>query len=128
MKRNTIEFLWAWFDALRRRDTATMAAALHRDVIGQGVRENLVCHGPREVIDAFLAGYDANQEIDSLELFGSDRRIVLGVRSPGLGEIADGAVDDKIYNVFTIDHAKITRIEDYRDRDQALAAVAVADR
>jgi hypothetical protein len=64
---------------------------------------------------AFASANDGNA--------GSDRRIVLGVRGPGLGEIADGAIDDQIYNVFTIDQAKITRIEDYRDRDQALAAV-----
>jgi hypothetical protein len=49
---------------------------------------------------------------------------VLGVHGPDLGEIADGAIDDQIYNVFTIEQAKIRRIEDYRDRDQALAAVA----
>jgi ketosteroid isomerase-like protein len=126
MKRHTVEFLWAWFDALRRRDTETMLAALHPDVVWQGVREDLVCHGPREVIDAFLAGYDASQEIDSLELFGSDRRIVLGVHGPGLGEIADGTLDDQIYNVFTTDQGKITRIEDYRDRDQAQAALLEA--
>jgi ketosteroid isomerase-like protein len=33
MKRHTIEFLWAWFDALRRRDTEAMTAALHPDVV-----------------------------------------------------------------------------------------------
>jgi hypothetical protein len=31
MKRHNIEFLWAWFDALRRRDTEAMAAALAPD-------------------------------------------------------------------------------------------------
>jgi len=124
MKRHTIEFLWGWFDALRCRDHEALAAGLHPDVVWQGVTEDLVCHGPQEVITAFLAGFDANQDVDSLELFGTDRKIVLGVRGPGLGDIADGAVGDEIYNVFTIEDGKITRIEDHLDRDQALAAVA----
>jgi ketosteroid isomerase-like protein len=72
MKRHNIEFLWAWFDALRRRDTEAMAA-------------------------------------------------VLGVRAPDLGEIDSG----EMYNVFTIEEEKITRIEDYLRRDDALAAAGL---
>jgi len=68
MKRHNIEFLWAWFDALRRRDTEAMAAALAPDVVWQGVQEGLVCDGPAEVVETFVSAYDANQEIDSLEL------------------------------------------------------------
>jgi hypothetical protein len=33
VKRNNIEFLWGWFDALRRRDTESMAAALDPGVV-----------------------------------------------------------------------------------------------
>jgi hypothetical protein len=43
MKRHNIEFLWGWFDALRRRDTGSMAAGLAPDVVWQGVRPELVC-------------------------------------------------------------------------------------
>jgi hypothetical protein len=48
MKRHNIEFLWGWFDALRRRDTESMAAALDAGVVWHGVRPDLVCHGPEE--------------------------------------------------------------------------------
>ena len=126
MKRHTIEFLWGWFDALRRRDTDAMAAGLHPDVVWQGVTEDLVCHGPQEVIAAFLTGYDANQDVDSLELFGTDRNIVLGVRGSGVGDIVDGASGDEIYNIFTIERERIVRIEDYVDRDRARNAAGVA--
>jgi ketosteroid isomerase-like protein len=44
MKRHNIEFLWGWFDALRRGDTESMAAALAPDVVWQGVRPDFVCH------------------------------------------------------------------------------------
>lgn len=126
MKRHNIEFLWAWFDALRRRDTETMAAALDPDVIWQGIHQGLICNGPKDVVAGFTSGYDANQEIDSLELLGGERRIVLGVHAPDLGEIDDVEIGSEIYNVFTIENDKITRIEDYLNRDEAVAAAGIA--
>lgn len=125
MKRHNIEFLWGWFDALRRCDTETMAVALDPDVVWHGVGEGLICNGPDEVVAAFVSGYDANQEIDSLELLGGERHLVLGVRAPDLGEIDDVEIGGEMYNVFTIENEKITRIEDYLRRDEALAAAAV---
>ena len=127
MKRHNIEFLRGWFDALRRRDTESMAAGLAPDVVWQGVRPDLVCHGPDEVVAAFVTAYDANQEIDSLELLGGDQQIVLGVRA------ADLTVDEvdtewEIYNVFTIEGGNITRIEDYLERSAALAAAGITVR
>jgi len=125
MKRHNIEFLWAWFDALRRNDSETMAAALDPNIVWHGIQEGLACHGPQEVIATFVSGYDANQEIDSLELIGADQRIVLGVRGPDLGEIDDVPIGGEIYNVFTIRNDKIIRIDDYLQRDQALAAAGL---
>jgi hypothetical protein len=125
MKRRNIEFLWGWFDALRRCDTEAMAASLDPDVVWQGVGEGLICNGPDEVVAAFVSGYDSNQEIDSLELRGGERHLVLGVRAPDLGEIDDVEIGGEMYNVFTIENEKITRIEDYLRRDEALAAAAV---
>jgi limonene-1,2-epoxide hydrolase len=124
MKRHNIEFLWGWLDALRRSDTESMAAALDPGVVWQGVRPDLVCHGPDEVIAAFVTAYDVNQEIDSLELLGGDRHVVLGARAR---ELAFDAVNTggEIYNVFTIHDDKITRIEDYLQRDEALRAADI---
>ncbi len=125
MKRHNIEFLWAWFDALRRNDSETMAAALDPNIVWHGIQEGLACHGPQEVIATFVSGYDANQEIDSLELLGGERHIVLGVRAPDLGEIDSREIGGEMYNVFTIEEEKITRIEDYLRRDEALAAAGL---
>ncbi|CAN5469567.1 hypothetical protein BH20ACT18_BH20ACT18_03870 [soil metagenome] len=122
MKRHNIEFLWGWFDALRRRDAEAMTEALDPDVVWQGIREDLVCQGPQEVVAAFVEGYDADQEIDSLELLGTETHVVLGVRSPDLGDIDGIDLGGEIYNVFAISDHKITRIEDYLRREEALAA------
>jgi hypothetical protein len=67
---------------------------------------------------------DANQEIDALELLGGDRHVVLGARPRELA-IADVDTGGEIYNVFTIDDDKITRIEDYLQRDEALRAAGI---
>jgi limonene-1,2-epoxide hydrolase len=124
MKRQNIEFLWGWFDALRRRDTESMAAALDPAIVWQGVRPDLVCHGPEEVVAAFVTAYDANQEIDSLELLGSDAHVVLGVRASDL-RVDDVDTAGEIYNVFTIEGGRIMRIEDYLERGRALAAAGI---
>jgi ribosomal protein S18 acetylase RimI-like enzyme len=124
VKRHNIEFLWGWFDAVRRRDTEAMSAALAPDIVWQGVHPDLVCHGPEEVVAAFVTAYDANQEIDSLELVGGDAQVVLGARSPDLA-IDDVDTRGEIYNVFTIEGRKITHIEDHLERDAALAAAGI---
>ena len=124
MKRHNLEFLWGWFDALRRRDTESMAAGLASGVVWRGVRPDLVCHGPDEVIAGFVTAYDANHEIESLELLAGDQQIVLGVRAPDL-TVDEVDMEGEIYNVFTIDGGKITRIEDYLERNAALAAADI---
>jgi len=127
MKRHHIEYLWAWFDALRRNDTEAMSASLAPTVVWQGIQAGLVCHGPDQVVEGFVSGYDASQEIDSVELLGSETHVVLGVRAPDLGEVEGIEIGSELYNVFTIEDDKITRIQDYLDREQALAAAAIVD-
>jgi ketosteroid isomerase-like protein len=126
MKRHTIEFLWAWFDALRRGDAETMAAALEPSVVWLGIREGFVCNGAEEVIATFISEYDADKEIDSLELLGGERHVVLGVHAADLGEIEGVQIGTEIYNVFTIENERITRIEDFLDRDEAVTAAGIA--
>ena len=46
---------------------------------------------------------------------------MLGVRAPDL-TVDEVDTEGEIYNVFTIEGGKITRIEDYLEREGALAA------
>jgi ribosomal protein S18 acetylase RimI-like enzyme len=124
VKRHNIEFLWGWFDALRRRDTESMAAAFDPGIVWQGVRPDLVCHGAAEVTAVFLTAYDTNQEIDSLELLAGDGHVVLGAHAQELA-IDDVDTGGEIYNVFTIEAGKIKHIADYLERKEALAAAGI---
>lgn len=121
MKRHNLELVVAWLDALRRRDEPTLRAALDPAVVWQGLRADLTCHGPDEVVAAFVSARDEAYDIAALELIPGPAHVVLGVRRAELHEIAGVPLDGEIYNVFTISGDKIVRIEDHAVRDRALA-------
>jgi hypothetical protein len=126
MKRRHIEFMLAWLDALRCRDTERMTGSLDSAVVWQGLRDDLVCRGPEPVVEMFGAARDEDFEIEALELVAGDGRVVLGVRRPDLREFEGVELHGEIYNVFTLDGDRITRIEDYARREDALAAAGLA--
>ena len=126
MKRHNLEVIIAWLDALRRRDLPTLRAALDGAVVWQGVREDLSCKGPSDVVAGFVAARDAGYDIDALELIPGAAHVVLGVRRAELREIDGTPLHGEIYNVFAIANDTVTRIEDYADRDAALAAAGLA--
>ena len=125
MKRHNLEVIIAWLDALRRRDLQALRSALDPAIVWQGVREDLLCHGPNEVVAGFVAARDEAYDIDALELIPAPGHVVVGVRRAELREIDGTPLHGEIYNVFAIDDGTITRIEDYADRDAALAAAGL---
>lgn len=125
MKRDNLELIVAWLDALRRGDVAALTAALDPAVVWHGLRADLSCRGPDEVVSNFLAARDENDDIDALELIPATGHVVLGVRRAELREIAGIPLDGEIYNVFAIAAGRITRIEDHARRDRALAAAGL---
>jgi hypothetical protein len=127
MKRTTIEFMIGWLDALRRDDVETLQAKLAPDVIWQGLRDEWVCHGADAVIDTFAGERDANQEIGAIELIGADDHVILHASGGDIVAIEDVPLPDGIYNLFTLDAGTITRIDDYANRHDALAAAGLVD-
>jgi ketosteroid isomerase-like protein len=126
MKRHNLELMLAWLDALRRRDVEALRDGLDPTVVWEGLRADLSCHGPDEVIAGFVSARDEGDDIDALELIPGPDHVVLGVRRPALREVAGIALDGQIYNVFAIAEDRITRINDYTDRDDALAAAGLS--
>jgi ketosteroid isomerase-like protein len=122
MKRRNLEVILAWLDALRRRDEEALRAALEPTIVWRGLRDDLRCDGPDDVVAGFLAARDESFEIDALELVPAAAHVVLGVRRAGLEEFAGVRLNGEIYNVFAIADGRITGIADHADRDGALAA------
>lgn len=122
MKRDNIEFIVGWLDALRRDDREALLATLDPGIVWHGLEE-WVCNGPDEVISVFTIQRDAARELDALELIGADGHAILHARGAGLLEIE---LDDGIYNVFAIEEQSITRIDDYAERRRALAAAGLS--
>jgi ketosteroid isomerase-like protein len=123
MKRDNIEFMVGWLDALRRDDREALLALLEPDVVWQGLKEEWVCHGAQDVVDTFTGQRDEAREIDALELIGAEDHAILHARGAGVLELA---LADGIYNVFAIHAGRVTRIDDYAQRQAALAAAGLA--
>jgi hypothetical protein len=123
MKRDNIEFMVGWLDALRRDDREALLATLDPGIVWQGLKEEWVCNGPDEVISVFTMQRDAARELDALELIGAEDHAILHARGAAMLE---AELDDGIYNVFAIEEGSITRIDDYAERRRALAAAGLS--
>jgi hypothetical protein len=122
MKRDNIEFMVGWLDALRRDDRTALRGALDPGVVWQGLKDEWICNGPDEVVDVFTAQRDEVREVNSLELLGAERHAILHAR--GGGALAT-ELEDGIYNLFAIEDGRIARIDDYADRERALRAAGL---
>ena len=126
MKRTNIEFMISWLDALRRDDLEALKATLEADILWQGLREEWSCHGADAVVDTFAGERDARAEIDAIELIGAEDHAILHAHGAGLTAIEDLPLPDGIYNLFTIEHGKVSRIDDFAERGKALVAAGLA--
>jgi SnoaL-like protein len=125
VKRTNIEFMIGWLDALRRDDLDSLRAMLDPEIVWQGLREDVVCHGPDEVADTFAGERDAYAEIEVLELIGAERHAVMHASGGDIREVAGVPVPDGIYNLFAIEGGRVRRIDDFADRGKALAAAGL---
>ena len=116
-----------FFGALRRGDLNAASMLLDPDVTWQGLRDDFVCHSREEVIDTFRWGLEERRDIDALEFVRGGERVVMGVRDPSMTEVGGEPLDGQIFNVFTLRDGRITRIDDYRRRSEALAAAGITE-
>jgi ketosteroid isomerase-like protein len=126
MKRTNIEFMIGWLDALRRGDRESLRAMLDPAIVWQGLRDEWSCSGAGAVVDRFAGERRARAQVEAIELIGAERHVILHASGPGVVAIEDIPLRDGIYNVFTIEDGKVTRIDDFADRARALAAAGVS--
>ena len=127
IKRQNIEVVLGFLDAIRRHEGDAAAEFLGPDVVWQGVVPELLCRSPAEVLGIFLGRRDAPIEIESLELIGAPWAAVFAVHRPERWEVAGVQIPGAMYHVVEIDHGRIMRIPDFADRTTALAAAGLGD-
>lgn len=114
-----------FFGTLRRGDFEAAVALLDPDVTWQGLSEDWVCQGRDEVMETFRWALVERRDIDALEFTRGGERVVLGVRGPSITETGGEPLAGQIFNVFTVHDGRIVRIDDYRHRNEALAAAGI---
>jgi ketosteroid isomerase-like protein len=127
MKRQNIEVVLGFLDAIRRGEREAAAGFLNRDIVWNGVAPGLACRTPGEVLDIFLGRRDEQIEIDSLELIGAEHGAVFAFHRPEIWEVAGIEIRGSMYHAVEVVDGRITRINDYAERPEALAAAGVSD-
>jgi ketosteroid isomerase-like protein/catechol 2,3-dioxygenase-like lactoylglutathione lyase family enzyme len=115
--------LAGWIEGLRSGDLDAIARHLHPDVVWHGVRADLSCPDRAAVLENLAASAERLPEVSGLELAAAGDQVLLGVRSDDLVEVAGEILESAIYNVFTVSDGLIVRIEDFRTREDAVAAM-----
>jgi ketosteroid isomerase-like protein len=125
MKRQNIEVVLGFLDAIRRGDREAAAGFLHPETFWQGVAPDLACRNREEVLGIFFRRRDdPGVEIERLELIGAERGAVFAIHRPGVWAVASVEIRGVMYHAARIAHGRIVRLADYPDRDQALAAAS----
>jgi hypothetical protein len=125
MKRQNIEVVLGFLDAIRRRDREAAGEFLDPEIVWSGVVPDLVCRSPGEVLDIFLGRRDEQIEVDRLELIGAERGAVFAFHRPEIWEVAGVEIRGAMYHTVAVVDARITRINDYAECAEALAAAGV---
>jgi ketosteroid isomerase-like protein len=116
------------FDHLHARgrgDMGAVAERLHPDIVQQGVEPHLVCNGREQVLQQIrMNSAGAHGGIDWVELIAAADRVVAGfagARFAGNPLLPHAAV----FIVFTVRDGLITRMDDYRTRQEAIDAAGM---
>ena len=111
-----------WLDAIRTGDVDRLAARITPQTTHRGVRPELICHNGAEVIENVRGTSERPPRVEAIELIANGDQVVLGVRSPDIGQPEIDELDGQVFIVFTLRDGKITEIRDYLTRAEALAA------
>jgi len=124
MSQEAMEVVLDHLHARRRRDRDAVAATLDPAVVHEGVRPELICHNRDEVLSMVERSMRAMQSgIDRLEILdaGPDQA-VLGVAGPRFREVEEASPAGEVFILMTVRNGHITRMRDFRSREDALAA------
>ena len=127
MKRQNIEVVLGFLDAIRRRDREAASDFQDPEIVWRGVVPDLLCQSPGAVLDVFLGRRDEQIEVDGLELIAAERGAVFAFHRPETWEVAGVEIRGAMYHAVEVEDGRITTIKDYTERAEALAAAEVGD-
>jgi ketosteroid isomerase-like protein len=132
MSQENVERLRSWVEAFNRRDFDTIAKLDHPAIEWRTSAEDpdASTHRGGEAVQRYLDGYIEsfpNLQIEVTECFAaSDNRVV--AVNHFVGQSATGVpMDWLLTTVSTVKEGRFTRVEEYFDRSEALAAVGLSD-
>lgn len=107
--------LFAWVDALRRRDPKAIADRVAPDIVWHGLRRDLVCPNRTAVLHNITAGGPVRERVTGIEITAVDEhRVLLGVQLPGVTEFFGETLEGGMFDVFTINEGIIVRIDEFK--------------
>jgi hypothetical protein len=120
--------LYGWFDALRRSQPELIAPRLAADIVWQGLRPDLVCTGRDEVLTNIGYGGELRHHVKGLQVDALDEDHVLSaVRLHDVTELFGEPIAGELYSIFTLRDDLITRIDEFKTKDDALATLHEAN-
>lgn len=126
-RSNLERFVVGWLFGLGQGDLAPVRELLDPEIVWRGIREDLVCHGREEVLALLGEQLDDLPRPEVLEIVAGDEAVVMGVRSPDLGEVGGVPIPAQIFNVFRFRDGRIVGAQDYVRRADALRAAGASE-
>ena len=126
-RRENIETVMAWLDAMRRKDLDAAVAHFAPDVIWEGLVPGIECSNRDEVREMLSESINEALDVEHLEVIGGDAHAVLALQSSQLEELAGVKLNGQLFNVFTIQDRRIVRVHDFALRGEALGAAGLQD-
>ncbi len=125
--RASIETVIAWLDAMRRKDLDGALGYFAPDAVWEGLVAGVDCSNRDDVREMLRESIDEDIDVVGLEIVAGGNRVVLGVHSPHLEELAGVKLGGQLFNAFTIEEGRIVRVHDYASRAEAHEAAELED-
>ncbi len=127
-----IELVRAAYQAYAGGDVATMLGFVDSNLEWTYLDPSLahpepqVCRGREELELALRRWAENGFRAELEEVAGTNERVMVGVRTPGLGAYLGRPGEDRSYAVLTVRDGKIAALRDCHDRTEALRLAGLA--
>ncbi len=127
--QQSAEVIQRVYEGYTRGDTTTMLAAFHPELEWTYLDPSLtepvpqVCRGRGELGAALERQAHQGLMSELEEIVANGERVMVVMRTPGIGALRTWRADDRTFTVFTVREGRIVSLRDCRGRDEALAAI-----